>query len=59
MMEYMKKQVQKVKDIYVLVITADKNGKQRFMVCESMELAKKCFPGDTQKQFVTFVQEIK
>lgn len=47
----------KIKNTYVLVITKDRNGKEHFVVCENMEVAKKYNSLSAQKQFVTFIKE--
>lgn len=49
--------MEKIKNTYVLVITKDRNGKEHFVVCENMEVAKKYNSLSAQKQFVTFIKE--
>ena len=51
------REMEKIKNTYVLVITKDRNGKEHFVVCENMEVAKKYNSLSAQKQFVTFIKE--
>jgi membrane-bound lytic murein transglycosylase B len=51
------REMTKIKNTYVLVITKDRNGKEHFVVCENMEVAKKYNSLSAQKQFVTFIKE--